>query len=61
MKSGMIEHRVITYDAGDRQYWECSCGSAGSVGEWGNVDLASDKHIKYENGDTRIDVRRVIQ
>lgn len=50
-----VRHVVRTGEANGRQSWECSCGHAGSVGEIGYVDLASDKHIRYENGDVRSD------
>jgi len=28
-----------------RQYWECSCGKGGSVGEFGDPQAAAEKHI----------------
>lgn len=46
----MTEHIVQT----DKQYWECSCGRGGTASEAIDVDLASDKHIDYLRGDTRI-------
>jgi hypothetical protein len=51
-----VRHTIRTSDVeDDRTAWACSCGRAGSVGEWGNVDMASDKHIDYDCGDTRVD------
>lgn len=52
----MTEHRIRTTEVeDDRASWECDCGRSGSTSSW-NVDLASDKHINYPEGDRRIDV-----
>jgi hypothetical protein len=49
-----MQHVIRTADIdGARTAWACSCGRGGSVGERGNADLASDKHIDYDCGDTR--------
>jgi hypothetical protein len=53
----MREHRIFSDYGGERPYWECSCGAAGSVGQDGDLDLASDKHI--EPGESRVDVSRL--
>jgi hypothetical protein len=51
-----MQHVIRTAEVeDDRTAWACSCGRAGSVGEWGNVELASDKHIDCANGHTRMD------
>lgn len=50
-----VRHVIRTGEVHGRQSWECSCGRGGSVGEWGDVDLASDKHINYDAGDGRVD------
>lgn len=47
-----ITHRVTMYE--EERSWECSCGCAGSVGEFGDVELASDKHIRPD--EHRVDV-----
>lgn len=54
-----IHHKIHTYEEDDdeRCYWECSCGSSGSAPAW-KVDLASDKHIKYDIGETRSDISK---
>lgn len=28
-----------------RQWWECECGCGGSVPEFGDVEIASEKHV----------------
>lgn len=55
-----LTHRVmITDDAdADRSYWECSCGASGSCGMH-NPDLVSDRHIRYDLGETRVDVNKL--
>lgn len=49
-----VRHVIRTGEVHGRQSWECSCGQAGSVGEWGDVDIASDRHINFDGGDTRV-------
>lgn len=54
------EHEVWTGDDpgnDERAIWECSCGSGGSGSAW-NVDVASDKHIRYDEGERRVDTSR---
>jgi hypothetical protein len=54
-----LEHRIFTEDEDDRgrSYWECSCGTSGSAPAY-SVDVASDKHIKYDQGEGRTDISR---
>lgn len=47
----LIQHIIQT----DGQYWECSCGRGGTASTETDVDIASDKHIDYSSGDTRVD------
>src|SRR5687768_5393324 len=47
-------HVVRTGVVAGRDSWECSCGRSGSVGEWGDVDIASDAHIVADGG-ARVD------
>jgi hypothetical protein len=50
---------MITDDAdADRSYWECSCGASGSCGMH-NPDLVSDRHIRYDLGERRVDVNKL--
>jgi hypothetical protein len=49
-----VHHEIHTEDYDDRTGWDCSCGHSGNVGEWVDVDIASDKHIDYDRGDTRV-------
>lgn len=53
-------HEIHTFSSDDpedfRQYWECSCGKGGSVGEFGDPDIAADKHIP--EGESRINVNK---
>lgn len=54
------EHKVWTGDDPDndeRAIWECTCGAGGS-GPAHRVDLASDKHIRYDLGEHRVDTSR---
>lgn len=53
------EHWIVTEepDDQDRCHWECSCGCSGSAPSH-LVELASDKHIKYNHGEGRIDISR---
>lgn len=53
------DHRIYTHDEDDNEhsYWECSCGCSGSSPSY-NVDLHSDKHIKYDFGETRVDISK---
>lgn len=56
-----MEHRILTEGVDDvdgRSYWQCSCGHSGSCEDY-RSDLASDKHIKYELGETRVDVNKL--
>jgi hypothetical protein len=55
----MTEHKIYTYpeDKDERCYWICSCGHSGSAAAW-KADLASDKHIKYDEGDGRTDTNK---
>lgn len=50
-----VRHTIRTGSVHGRTSWECSCGHAGSVGEFGDASLASDEHINYSAGDTRVD------
>jgi hypothetical protein len=52
------EHKIYMYTEGGRDYWECSCGMAGSCRE-GDGDLASDRHIGDD--EMRIDVNKPLQ
>lgn len=47
-------HEIRTEEIGARTRWECSCGHSGSVGEWTDVDVAADRHIDFDAGDTRV-------
>jgi hypothetical protein len=48
-------HKVFIETVNGRDFWECSCGAAGSAPE-GNGDVASDRHIRPE--DRRVDTNR---
>lgn len=50
------DHKVFMETVDGRDYWECSCGHAGSAPE-GRGDLASDKHIKPEESRVEINKR----
>ncbi len=49
-----IRHEIRWGKVHGRDSWECSCGNSGSVGEFGDVDAAADRHINFDRGDTRI-------
>jgi hypothetical protein len=49
-----VKHVIRMGEVNGRESRECSCGRGGSVGEFGDVALASDKHIDYTKGDTRV-------
>jgi len=49
------DHKIYQWTVFGRDFWECSCGVAGSAPE-GNGDLASDKHIKP--GESRVDTNK---
>lgn len=48
-----ITHRVRVSECDS--YWECDCGSGG-IGGINGADLSSDRHIRYDQGETRVDV-----
>jgi hypothetical protein len=55
----MIKHRIKTTEDGpDRLHWECSCGTSGTCPS-DSVDQASDWHIMYDLGETRVDTNRL--
>ena len=52
-----MDHKIYTEEDEknpDRSFWECSCGTSGSCPTY-KVDQASDNHINYDAGDTRVD------
>lgn len=57
----MMEHRIVTKEDEsniERSYWECSCGTSGSCPSY-NADIASDRHIRYDLNETRVDTNRL--
>lgn len=53
-------HRVQIFDDDKRPYWECDCGMGGSVSVNSRIDVEehSEKHIDYDNGDTKVNVHK---
>lgn len=51
-----MTHYVYMFESGGRSCWECSCGSAGSSGEFIASDIAASRHIK--EGEQRVDISK---